>query len=358
MKEMRKGSGLKWHRAMLVAVSMTLVWNFIAVQAAPVLQPDCAAAAETDIAEQTECAVPAFPELKLKGKADTVIFCGTVFRDPGYTAVDELGRDISAHVRVSGKVNHRKPGVYVLEYTVKDTNNRTTKAMRTVTVVDTTAPDEITAEALASVAPNGRVIYLTFDDGPSCNTERLLDTLDKYGVKATFFVVNTAYKHLLPRMAAAGHTVAIHSESHDYRKIYASEAAYFDDLHEMQQIILAHTGQISKIVRFPGGSSNSVSRFNKGIMTRLSRELTTQGYRYFDWNVDSLDVSFAKTTDEVYHNVIYGAADRSASVVLHHDTMGFSVDAVDKIIRWGLANGYTFLPLRESSPVCEHDICN
>ena len=93
-------------------------------------------------------------------------------------------------------------------------------------------------------------------------------------------------------------------------------------------------------------------------MTQLSRDLKAMGYRYFDWNVDSRDASDAKSMEEVYTNVIKGCSGKDFSVVLQHDTMGFSVDAVELIIQWGLSSGYTFLPLDASSPVCEHKALN
>ena len=83
-----------------------------------------------------------------------------------------------------------------------------------------------------------------------------------------------------------------------------------------------------------------------------------QGFRYFDWNVDSNDAGGAKYTSEVYNNVINGVSKKQISVVLQHDSKEFSVNAVEKIILWGLSNGYTFLPLDESSPICHHTIRN
>ena len=206
--------------------------------------------------------------------------------------------------------------------------------------------------------PNGKTVYLTFDDGPGKYTESLLNTLDRYDVKVTFFVVDTGYMHLLPRMAEAGHTVAMHSETHTYNKIYASENAFFNDLYAIQSRILEYTGKLSKILRFPGGSSNGVSRFNPGIMTRLTKKLKEMGYRYFDWNVDSNDAGGTRTSSGVYSNVINGIKRNQNSIVLQHDIKGYSVEAVDDIIIWGLKNGYTFKALDMDSPVCEHYVNN
>jgi hypothetical protein len=112
------------------------------------------------------------------------------------------------------------------------------------------------------------------------------------------------------------------------------------------------------MVRFPGGSSNTVSSFNPGIMTRLAQALGEKGFYYFDWNVSSGDAGLVDTRDEVFNNVIQGIKGRSASVVLQHDSHWYSVQAVEKIIVWGLVNGYTFLPMNENSPGCHHRIRN
>lgn len=299
------------------------------------------------------------PELKLLGQSSVTVTEGKTYREPGYTATDNYDGDITHLVTVTGLVDTSKPGTYTLTYSVTDSYQNTVTAQRTVTVKALPPmPPMPEGDHGTPVKPNGKVIYLTFDDGPSRYTSKLLDVLDKYGVKATFFVVNTGYTSVITRMAAAGHTVAMHSATHKYGQIYASENDYFNDLYQIQSVIKDKTGITSTIVRFPGGSSNTVSKFNPGIMTRLTQMLKDMGYRYFDWNVDSYDAGGATTADEVYRNVVNGVSKRQVSVVLQHDIKGFSVDAVEKIIQWGLANGYTFLPLDTSSPKCEHRVNN
>ena len=171
-------------------------------------------------------------------------------------------------------------------------------------------------------------------------------------------MVNTAYIGTISRAAQEGHTVAVHTTSHNFHSIYASEAAYFEDLETMRNIIGEKTGITPTLIRFPGGSSNTVSSFNKGIMTRLTALVEEAGYTYFDWNVDSNDAVGATSANAVYNNVISGVSKRNASVVLMHDTKGYTVDAIEKIIVWGLDNGYTFLPLTEGSPTCHHPVYN
>ena len=205
---------------------------------------------------------------------------------------------------------------------------------------------------------NGNVIYLTFDDGPGKYTQELLDILDRYNVKVTFFVTNAGDSDLIGEEFRRGHSVGIHSATHDYDNIYSSEDAYFADLEKMSDIIYEQTGERTKLLRFPGGSSNRVSSFNPGIMTRLTEAVKEHGYQYFDWNVLSGDAGETTDTDEIVQNVIDGCTDRSASIVLQHDIKGYSVAAVERIIQWGLENGYTFERLAVDSPSAHHRINN
>lgn len=293
------------------------------------------------------------PVVTLQGDAQITIKAGSSFTDPGVTATDNIDGDITASVAVSGSVNTYHAGTYTITYTATDAAGNIATAERTVIVEAIKQPQTIT--------PGGKVIYLTFDDGPSRYTQQLLDVLAKYNVKATFFVVNTGHsmKTLLNGIVDGGHGIGIHSVSHEYSEIYASEEAFFNDLYTMQGIIRDKTGVTTTLMRFPGGSSNSVSKkYNKGIMTRLTQAVQDQGFQYFDWNVSSGDAGGAKTADEVYNNVVNGVSGRKTAVVLQHDIQKFSVEAVERIIIWGLNNGYTFQALTPNSPTCHHPVNN
>ena len=291
---------------------------------------------------------PVAPVLTLSGDTKITVPAGGSFKEPGFTATDNCDGDITDRVKVTGGIDPYMPGSYTISYSVEDSYGNTATASRTVTV----------SGIYNTGGTNGKVIYLTFDDGPSAHTPYLLDILKKYGVKATFFVVNTGYISTISRAAAEGHTIAIHSKTHDYKKIYASEDAYFADLYAMQKIIASYTGVATYMVRFPGGSSNTISSFNPGIMSRLTKALGERGFSYFDWNVNSADAGLVDTSEAVFDNVTKGIKQRKASVVLQHDSHGFSVRAVERIIVWGLVNGYTFLPMNQSSPGCHHGVQN
>lgn len=291
------------------------------------------------------------PQLTLKGESSITITAGTGWKEPGYTAVDDVDGDITLCVTVSGKVNVNVSGTYVLNYTVVDGAGNEATAQRVVIVKPIPAPKPAEPDG------EGKVIYLTFDDGPGQHTLRLLEVLAKYDVKATFFVVNTGYLHLLDDIAAGGHSIGIHSKTHNYKQIYSSTDAFFADFNAMRDLIIQYSGVTPVISRFPGGTSNRVSAsYCKGIMSVLAKAVPEHGFRYYDWNIDSNDAGGARTSDEVFRNVTnsIAASSRTNFVVLQHDIHGFSVDAVERIILWGLEHGYTFAALDATSPSCEH----
>lgn len=295
------------------------------------------------------------PEVTLTGGAEYHIPAGTEFEEPGYTAVDNSDGDVTDQVQVSGSVEKYKIGTYPITYTVSDALGNTATVERQVHVDPAEQPEV--------VDPDGKVIYLTFDDGPGPYTEQLLDILDQYGIKVTFFVT-AQYEEYLDMIGEAhrrGHTIAIHTYHHDFEECYSSEDGYFEDLNKMQAIVEEQTGETTTLVRFPGGSSNTVSaNYCTGIMSLLAEDLEAMGYQYFDWNVTSGDAGETTDTDTVVENVKSGVLSNGddPSIVLQHDIKEFSVNAVEDIIVWGLENGYTFLPLSSSSPTVHHGINN
>ena len=293
------------------------------------------------------------PQITLTQGSTCYVKCGTEYMEAGYYAEDICDGDITDKVQVTGDVNTRECGSYTVSYKVSHSSGNTAEAVRTVRVYKPMTDNVVN--------PGNKVVYLTFDDGPGPYTQELLDVLDRYNVKATFFVTNGKpdYQNLIAEEASRGHTVAIHSASHDYSRIYQSVDAYFDDLNEMNNIIFTQTGKYADIIRFPGGSSNTVSRsYCEGIMSQLVCAVEAKGFRYCDWNVSSGDAGSANTASQVICNVINGIKGRNISIVLQHDIKKFSVDAVEEIIQWGLSEGYTFLPITSTTPMSHHGINN
>ena len=314
----------------------------------------------TEVVRKIEYSDPIAPEITLLGAPHIMLQQGTAFEEPGFTAEDNCDGDITSRVTVSGQVDTENEGIYTVEYSVQDSCGNRATAQRTVFVSKMPPVPGVPHTQYEDPLPsNGKVIYLTFDDGPSQYTPQLLDILDKYGVKATFFVVYSQNKPVLQRMAQAGHTVAIHSATHNYAQIYSSVEAYLNDLYITQYNIQQATGIQTMMFRFPGGSSNTISvQYCPGIMTELVQELTSRGFRYFDWHVDSKDAVGANTRDEIYYNAVSGIGNRETTVILQHDITAQSVEAAEMIIQWGIANGYSFLPLTMESPYCQHGVQN
>ena len=149
-----------------------------------------------------------------------------------------------------------------------------------------------------------------------------------------------------------GHTIALHTLTHNYAKLYASEDAYYEDLAGINNIVVAQTGVAPSIVRFPGGTNNTVSRsYCRGIMSSLANSLSYYGYLYCDWNVSSGDTASGSNASTVASNVISGIQRNNVSIVLQHDIKSYSVEAVDDILFWGIQNGYTFMKMDNTTPM-------
>ena len=297
------------------------------------------------------------PVITINGNANMQILLNSKYEEKGATANDERDGDITTKIEITGSVDTSKTGTYTITYKVADNSGNEAIKTRKVTVYKK-----------AVQAQNGTngvkgVIYLTFDDGPTTSiTPKILNILKEKNVKATFFILNynSNTESLVKREIAEGHTVGIHGYSHDYKAIYQSVDAYMSNITKLQEKIKNSTGYNATITRFPGGSSNTVSRYNPGIMTILCNEVISRGYKYFDWNVSSGDAGGAKTSQDVYNNVINGLRKNRANVVLMHDFGGNTktLNALADIIDYGLNNGYTFSNITESTPMVTHNVNN
>ncbi len=186
-------------------------------------------------------------------------------------------------------------------------------------------------------------VYLTFDDGPSSNTYSVLYYLDKYNIKATFFVVpqrtDECYA-LMRQIVSSGHSIGVHSSTHVYDSIYESVESYLADFYEAWQMIYEATGVKTEIFRFPGGSKND---FNEHTRDAIIEEMTRRGFRFFDWNVDSNDAGGASWT-EMFTSVPADIAENYRSVVLFHDSEPRvnTVYVLEDVIRQLIKDGYKF----------------
>ena len=199
-------------------------------------------------------------------------------------------------------------------------------------------------------------VYLTFDDGPSENTEEILDILDDYNVKATFFVCGKdveEYGDTYRRIVEDGHTIAMHSYSHNYSQIYSSEEAFLEDYNQIHDLIYDTTGVDCKYYRFPGGSKNGFHNLSMSVFINCLNE---QGATYYDWNVVSGDAtSQAYTCDELIDNVMTDVVKYKTAIVLMHDASNkdATVEALPQIIEQLQAEGAMILPISDDTTVLQ-----
>lgn len=206
-----------------------------------------------------------------------------------------------------------------------------------------------------------KVVYLTIDDGPSENTQAVLDILDRYGCKATFFVVghNPDYYHLIGEAYRRGHTIGLHTYSHDYETVYSSVDAYYADLDAIGQVVKEQIGYVPCFIRFPGGSSNEVSaNYSVGIMSVLVDSVREQGYQYYDWNMSTGDGA-EHTADEIVGYATQPTEYQNI-VLLCHDsaTKQSTVEALPRIIEHYQSLGYTFEAIDRNTIVTHHGVNN
>lgn len=201
-------------------------------------------------------------------------------------------------------------------------------------------------------------VYLTFDDGPSIYTNDILDILDSYNVKATFFVVGkeeTNAEEALQRIVDEGHTLGMHSYSHKYKELYESMDSFTQDFARIRDSIYQATGEESVCYRFPGGSSNTVSEID---MHDFIDYLDSQGVEYYDWNVSSGDGGSMKlSTDTLLENCTKDIDTRDTSIILLHDSAEkpTTVEALPDIIENILARPDTvILPITENTRPIHH----
>lgn len=225
------------------------------------------------------------------------------------------------------------------------------------TAKESAAPENGQGENTPVDAQESRKVYLTFDDGPSENTSKILDILKERNIKATFFVVgfdDEASRELYQRIVAEGHTLGMHSYSHKYDVIYKSLDAFAEDMNHLQTYLEEVTGVTPTIMRFPGGSSNQVSNVD---IKELIRYVKEQGITYYDWNVVSGDAtSQVYTPDELVANVMDDVVKYHTSVVLMHDSSAkaSTVEALKPMIEQLQDLGAELLPIDENTKPIQH----
>ena len=198
-----------------------------------------------------------------------------------------------------------------------------------------------------------KIVYLTFDDGPTPeNTRAILDILKRNNVKATFFVIGQ-HPDLYKQIVDEGHAIALHTYSHVYGKIYASENAFFDDLYKLKDLVYEKTGVEAKVTRFPGGSSNAVVK--KELLRKIIDRLNAEGFVYQDWNCDSSDAAASKQKVELLIKNAEMCKMKKINILMHDSkTKTTTVEALQTIINNYKKEGYSFDKLTVYSPKFQH----
>lgn len=256
-------------------------------------------------------------------------------------------------------IDNNKNTTNTTETQAKPTENKTNENKTQTNKVS----ENKTAESKTTTSNGKSIAYLTFDDGPSSITNSVLDILKKYNVKATFFVINSGSynKTTLQREVNEGHTIGLHAYDHNYAIAYKDDNSYLDGIDKLRAKVKADTGFDSHYIRFPGGSSNTISkRYSKGIMSRITKTAKQRGYKYYDWNVDDDDAGRARTADDCYNNVVRELRPNRSNIVLMHDfgTNKKILEALPRIIEYCQKNGYTMLPIDDNTPEIHHGISN
>jgi len=275
------------------------------------------------------------PTIKLKGYETVYIRVNSTYEDSGYEVTDNCDKEVK--VEIKNNINNSVPGRYTVEYIATDSSGNMSTISRNVIVYNNDSVG---------------VVYLTFDDGPSDTgtTEKILNILKDEGVKATFFVTSNGPDYLIKRQHDEGHAIGLHTSTHRYSYIYSSVDSYFEDLTTVRNRIYRVTGTYSNIIRFPGGSNNTISnRYSKGIMDKLTKEAVNRGYTYFDWNISGGDAGKCSSSNCVYKNVVNSLSKNKSNVVLMHDTKTYTAGALKDIIEYCKLNGYTFKVIDENT---------
>lgn len=291
------------------------------------------------------------PVIQLKGEKSVRIMVGSEYKDAGAAAADKVDGDLTKNIKVDNAVNTAEKGKYTVTYTVSDKSGNSAKTVRDVVVYKLSA---------------GSVVYLTFDDGPSDNTIKILDLLKKYNAHATFFVVGAnipGNEAILKRMVKEGHTIAVHTYTHDYAAIYKSTQAFWNDNQKTRDLVKKVTGKEPTIMRFPGGASNTISaNYCSGVMTALTKQAKSHNYEYFDWNISSGDAEGdGVPTKKLYANIMSGIRENyETPVVLMHDSgaKGTTVKAVALVLKKASGEGYSFEALDDTVPAVHHGVNN
>ncbi len=278
-----------------------------------------------------------------------------------YTTVNELAEitaQYEVQLSITDELNDALEAQNAEAQELQSALNLTRDRLKELEAADENEAEDVRAESDPAVDEDIRRVYLTFDDGPSIYTTRILDILDEYGVKATFFVTGEEAETNPERYRAIverGHSIGMHSFTHVYSDVYKSKENFIKDLNKIRDYISETTGVTPEIYRFPGGSSNTVSKTD---MDELCDYLTEQGIVYYDWNISSGDAShYPLSAQRITKNCLKNVTNFHEAVILMHDvsTKATTVEALPAIIE-GLLDmeDVEILPITKDTVPIQH----
>lgn len=232
---------------------------------------------------------------------------------------------------------------------------QTTAAGSTAVGITVTGNAADQQSAMQPAAQVQRDIYLTFDDGPCENTLQVLDILDSFGAKATFFTVGCyvdRYPAYVQEIVRRGNLLACHTYTHDMAQCYASGEAFMNEVVQWRQSVTNACGILPDriCVRFPGGST---TKYAAAVSDDIKQRLTASGYRWFDWNAGDNDKWQKGNTDQLPDEEYYMQSYRECMkwfddepetpvVFLMHDTEIGTVNVLPSILNDLVNRGYCF----------------
>lgn len=295
------------------------------------------------------------PTMNLLGASTIELFVGDSYSEEGVVVTDNDPYIDEKDVIVSGHVDTSIASTYTLHYYVEDQAKQSISITRTITVKEKIVIPPVVIPPVVIPPTYGKLVYLTFDDGPSQYTPLILNSLAFYNARATFFVTGriATYPNILYDTINQGHSIALHTYTHDYAQVYQSITAYFEDLHLLESTLYNLTGLQPRLIRFPGGTNNQVSQqYSPHIMQSIVQEVNAQGYAYTDWNVSSGDSSTVPANPEqIAYTVLNNIENVATPIVLLHDSKYNTALAVPIILEEGTARGYQFVVIDANTPL-------
>lgn len=200
-----------------------------------------------------------------------------------------------------------------------------------------------------------KVIYLTFDDGPAGKvTENVLNTLKKHDIKATFFLIGSQIKgqeDILKRMVDEGHTLGLHSMTHNRDSLYSSNAGFIKEMKATQDVILQATNIKATVLRFPFGCNNSTYKLKESLVNTIH----DNGMKIYDWNLDSGDGANSYASPDTFINKSCSSNKNEIVLLMHCGYINKnSAIALEPIIKHYKNKGYTFKAITEDTPEVYH----